>query len=420
MSNTPFSILISRTKWRKLWLLVKEIIATMSFQVGTLCGFGRVNRECVQTSSGTNSANEVGDTKLVEFPGKIAKHFTWEYGSQVAVNSEILSRSAIVYRQDRFIKGDEIQIEHTYQLSEISNASVCSNGVTHVSIYGADDRCLPEYSYVKYGRNRPPFREKKRHLAIDCVIPGITLNLYGNVENTAGNYGHWMVDGVGLLHLALREYSIDDIDHFLVPVMRYEFQKTSLLALGVPEHKIIELPVLSCYRFERLICATAPRGHSSCVIPGWLIDSYRSALLPQQCSSTHKRLYISRRDASSRKFVNEDEITQLMENAGFEIIELSQFNFFEKIGLFANAEIIVGLTGAGLTNLIFCSKNAHIVEVFPTNFVTYFYASIAGHLGLDHRALILENHSLLGRLNKYYGNLSLDPHLLKNVLKDLL
>ena len=141
--------------------------------------------------------------------------------------------------------------------------------------------------------------------------------------------------------------------------------------------------------------------------------------MPLKQPSEHRRLYISRRDANSRNFVNEDELVQIMQRAGFQIVELSKFGFIEKIELFANAEIIIGLTGAGLTNLMFCSKETQVVEIFPSSYVTYFYASIAGYLGLDYRALIFDNYSILSNLNKYYGNLSLDPQLLKRMLDDL-
>lgn len=423
MSDTPLSYLFSRSKWNKLLLLLKEAVLSVGFRVGKISGIGIVDGEAEQTSQDVTTTGDQNHAIGSETSETIAKQFTWNYEARVAVSPEVLSHTALKYHQDAIVDSGEVHTDHTYRLSEVCYASMCSNGATHVSIYGADDRCIPEFSYVKYGRNRPQAKNKKRQLPINRFISGTTLNLYGNVENTAGNYGHWMIDGVGLLYLALREYGIDEIDYFLVPVLRYDFQKESLLAMGIPEHKIIELPALSCFRFERLICASAPRGQSSCVTPGWLIDGYRKALLVDDKAGVvgkGRRLYISRRDASSRKFINEDEIVNLLNNAGFETIELSKFGFSEKIELFAQADIIVGLTGAGLTNLMFCSKDTHVVEIFPTSFVTYFYASMAGYLGLDYRALIFENDSVMSGLNKYYGNLSLDPKLLEKSLEGLL
>lgn len=415
MAETPLSFLISRSKWSKVCLLIKEIIMSVQYQARNLIGF---DTDVVQV----NSPVYRSDGSVEEgVPTTKKSSSVWGYESKVAISPEVLSRATIQYEQDTTIDSGEVQTNFVYHMAEILNASMSTNGVTHVSIYGADEQRLPEYSYIKYGRNRARATSKTRRLPVDGFIPGITLNLYGNVENTAGNYGHWMIDGVAMLYLALREYSIDEIDHFLVPVLLHDFQKESLVAMGIAEHKIVELPTLSCYRFERLICASAPRARSSCVTPGWLIDAYRQALPAMKSTAAAKRrLYISRRDANSRKFVNEDEIVQLMESLDFDVIELSKFDFLEKIELFVNAEIIVGLTGAGFTNVMFCSKNAHVIEIFPTSFITYFYASMAGYLGLGYQPLIFENHSLISGVNKYYGNLSLDPNLLRNALKDIL
>jgi hypothetical protein len=45
---------------------------------------------------------------------------------------------------------------------------------------------------------------------------------------------------------------------------------------------------------------------------------------------------------------------------------------------------------------------------------------MAGYLKLNYRALIIENHSVLSGLNKYYGNLLLDPESLRETLRDVL
>ena len=187
MAETPLSFLISRAKWSKLCLIQREIMLAVVFRIRKLLNSER------DESGGSQSANTLDDIDGFDqvvagkFPNVTAKQFTWEYQCKVPVSAGILSLSAINYYQDRHVDDSEVHTDHTYQLAEVSNASICTNGATHVSIYGADDWCLPEYSYVKYGRNRPKVRNKQRHLAIDRLVPGLTLNLYGNVENTAGN-----------------------------------------------------------------------------------------------------------------------------------------------------------------------------------------------------------------------------------------
>ena len=73
-----------------------------------------------------------------------------------------------------------------------------------------------------------------------------------------------------------------------------------------------------------------------------------------------------------------------------------------------------------MTNIMFCAPDTRVVELFPASYVTYFYAAMAGYLKLDYRPLIFENHSALSRMNKYYGNLSLDVARLDDVLQDVI
>ena len=310
-----------------------------------------------------------------------------------------------------------IRDRFSYQSSLIPNGKLLSNGVTHVSIYDASGNLLPEFSTQKY------IQKKKSQLSLVPIehVPGITANLYGNVENTAGNYGHWMIDALARIFLIERNHSLDDIDYFLVPILKYDFQMDSLVACGIPEEKVLQIDTLQCNSFENLLCVTAPREVSSGVCPAWAIEGYRNRLLNK--SNTGKmptRLYISRKDASSRNFTNEPQLIELLESYGFQSVELSKFNFAEKVSLFANAECVVGLTGAGLTNLMFCPEGASVLELMPGSNVNYLYTSIYGRLNLNYESLIFHTGDLLSKINKYQGNLFLEPAVLEASLNSLL
>ena len=401
MLRSLLDYIFSRSKWRKIQLLCKERAMALAFAVARRRG-----------------ADVRAPEASADLPAPQA--ISWRYESDVPVSFDVLTNSAVQYAQDRQLASGRLQTSFDYRLADIPMASVCSNGATHVSIFDANDTCLSEYSYVKFRRDGQRVAFAKRHLPTSRIFSGLTLNLYGNIENASGNYGHWMIDGIGLLFLALGQYSLNQFKYFLVPELRYDFQRESLLALGIPESAIIELPALCCYRFERLVCASAPRGVSSGNTPGWLIDGYRRLLLPASPSPRGRRLYISRRDAGSRKFVNEDQIIELLSGYGFESIEMSVHDFSEKAALFAHAEFIIGLTGAGLTNLMLCQTDTKVIELFPSSYVNYLYASMAGYLGLDYHGVIFENASVMSRVNKYYGNLSLDIDLLNAHVKQLL
>jgi len=68
-----------------------------------------------------------------------------------------------------------------------------------------------------------------------------------------------------------------------------------------------------------------------------------------------ERVLIRRTDATGRQILNYDEIEDTIKSYGFKSYELSNMSFLEQVKLFANAEIIMGPTGAGFINLIYAS-----------------------------------------------------------------
>lgn len=80
-------------------------------------------------------------------------------------------------------------------------------------------------------------------------------------------------------------------------------------------------------------------------------------------SSFPKRIFISRKDSPKRAMVNEQEVSAILRERGFEEVILSDLNFSDQIKLFAGAKFVVGAHGAGLTNIGFCKPGAHVLEL---------------------------------------------------------
>jgi len=98
-------------------------------------------------------------------------------------------------------------------------------------------------------------------------------------------------------------------------------------------------------------------------------------------------------------FTNEHEVCDFLENRGFDIVELTPLNLWEKIAVFRDADLIVSQTGAGLTNLMFCHSNVKVLELVDERFVYPMYASLAQYAGGTHHAHFFTNESALGRAN---------------------
>jgi hypothetical protein len=78
-----------------------------------------------------------------------------------------------------------------------------------------------------------------------------------------------------------------------------------------------------------------------------------------------KRLYISRDKANYRKVLNEKEILPILEKFNFERVFLEDYSLADQISICSNAEVIIGIHGAGLTNLLFLNNHTKLIDIRP-------------------------------------------------------
>lgn len=110
--------------------------------------------------------------------------------------------------------------------------------------------------------------------------------------------------------------------------------------------------------------------------------------------SNKRRIYISRQDASKRKFTDEQPILQLLKDYGFETVQLEKYSIQEQIELFANIDMVIGIHGAGFTNLLW-SKPCSVIEIFPSaNHNAWQYEYLAEACGHNYYKIEFGGHKL--------------------------
>ncbi len=100
------------------------------------------------------------------------------------------------------------------------------------------------------------------------------------------------------------------------------------------------------------------------------------------------RIYVSRRDAARRHVLNEQDLDTVFEALGFTVVTLSDMSVAQQAHLFRRAEMVMGLHGAGLTNIGFCFPGTPVIEILPAahRFVSPYYM-LAGLRGLPYICL---------------------------------
>lgn len=212
-------------------------------------------------------------------------------------------------------------------------------------------------------------------------------------------FGHWLIDILG--RLALIEIAGIEYDWLYIPVTK-PYMKETLELWGVDPLKIIQ-PFDEFYYIQAdelivpsLVTRRVPTPYSACLdfapltvyYPDWVLDYVRNKFLPlaQQClqhQEYSKKVFISRKDGTSRLITNEDEVFALFQEHGFCRYELSKMSFLQQVALFANAQIIVAPNGSGLANIMFCKPGTDIIELFQARPDSSFY-NLAKAVDLNH------------------------------------
>jgi len=208
------------------------------------------------------------------------------------------------------------------------------------------------------------------------ILPGLTLSL-GTLDG--GGFYHFLLESLPRLRLA--QPWLGRVDHFLANGAAGGFQELWLARAGVPVGKIIWLNGHSHYACEQILFTNA-LCHDSQPTP-WLIGAIREVLdTPLAVRPGNRKIWISRTDAGSRHLAWECDLLARLD--GFERVELARLSPLEQMQLMAEAGMVAGPHGAGLSNLIFCAPGTQVVELLPDNRHRPLFARLAAAAGCAH------------------------------------
>jgi capsular polysaccharide biosynthesis protein len=229
------------------------------------------------------------------------------------------------------------------------------------------------------------------------------------------NYFHWMFNLLPRISLLERAgVRIENIDGFLVNRMEIlDVQRTMLQAVGIQPDHVIETDKNDAYQIGKLWVTSNlhSSGHRSRWSCDWLREKFISFSPPEKPT---RRLYISREDASSRHIANEEEVLALLTLLGFEKVVIGKRSVFEQSALFASADVIVGVHGAGLANIVFCTPGTRIIDVIPVNWYPLYYLELSACMALNYYYVIADVHSF--SRNRWEGDLILKLDRLVKIL----
>jgi len=185
-------------------------------------------------------------------------------------------------------------------------------------------------------------------------------------DHWSSNYFHWMIDALPRLLVAREEGVTAPV---VVPeyFSRQKFVQDSLDFLKVPYFLARDDQITLVKRLTG-VTQVAPTGHGDPNILNklrLLIEATveNSRTLEGSVAPKRRRLWVSRDGAAYRKISNEANLLPVLSKYGFEVICSEDFSFEEQMVMFSGAEVVAGIHGAGLTNMLVAQTGAQVLEI---------------------------------------------------------
>jgi capsular polysaccharide biosynthesis protein len=111
--------------------------------------------------------------------------------------------------------------------------------------------------------------------------------------------------------------------------------------------------------------------------PSWVVEWIRDQLPAERTDNKPRLLYVTRGSGpNTRRLVDEEMLWLRLERRGFVRVDPGAMSVRDQIDHFAAAEVIVGLHGAALTNLVFGQPGVRVLEIFAPRYVKHCYWAI--------------------------------------------
>lgn len=214
------------------------------------------------------------------------------------------------------------------------------------------------------------FQQDRIYRSLRLPTPQFLSGSYYTIASPfSSGYYHWIVEV--LPRLFAHESVANDSPRLVVNSPLNHWQLESLELLGFPRQDLVELGT-DYLELEKLYFPAYIGINPYCL--DWLRERLFATVALEP---TPKRVYITRRLAAKRRLVNENQIESLLHQHGFIIAELETLSFAEQVRLFAQAEIVVGPHGAGLTNMVWSPRDCKVMEIQHPDYLNVMYYMLA-------------------------------------------
>lgn len=251
--------------------------------------------------------------------------------------------------------------------------------------------------------------------------PALYLTRYGIL-----NYGHYLTD------IAPRLYWFRQLFPDIKIVIHPQTPKTILKLLtflGFDEQKYLTIgdePVLFHQLYFIELWNKHPLVHSEKIF-AFLDEVKKNVLTSADYNKSFVRktffkketwptkIFVSRKDASTRQIVNHDEVYRFLKKQGFVEISCGALSIEDQIKYFSAAESIIGISGAAMTNMVFSNPGAKVINLSSSTMPSLYFWDLAHHKKLSYSIAYFESSN--NRNPKMFSDFNVDLEVLDALLQ---
>ncbi|WP_339077023.1 glycosyltransferase family 61 protein [Acetobacter sp. AC2005] len=252
------------------------------------------------------------------------------------------------------------------------------------------DKCIITGCGFLYSHNNPVARS-------DYLLPYLTASIYNPIwgslqklhpmrkvegpvivafNHLYTNYYHFLAECLNATYLAYRQLASRGVEKISIVTFKLKgFAKDyfDILFSKNENISIIELTESEYIHADEVYYAPELLGFTTpqpCLIAERL--DFKNAILSHSGVEVQTNptdiIYISRRDTSARRICNENELMLSLEKLGVKIVQLTGLSVKEQISMFANAGLVIGGHGAGISNSLFMQKTSTMLELIQASY----------------------------------------------------
>ena len=238
----------------------------------------------------------------------------------------------------------------------------------------------------------------------------------------ANNFGHWLVDQAMALSYIVHLEALPALNLVIGKVHSAKLRNVMFetIAAIAPQAVIHEHPDDEVWEFRQLNYLTPLHVPPLFKLPAALACLRAdilalSAAEPEE--SLPRRIHIVRQ-GNVRRLVNEAEIMECSARHGFVPVRPETMSLAQQAKLFNQAEAIIGIKGAAMTNILFARQDCRVMMMSPASFTDTFFWDIASVRGLAYAEIFGE--TVTDNLSLGHNDFRLDTSRVEEMFRAVL